>query len=89
MSAVDPQAQQAGAVISDVEQAVEVVVKESKAGYKTTEFWLTAITSVLVALSALPVPHNAQGYVVGAIVALYALARGLAKLGTPSVQPPA
>lgn len=70
----------------DFQPLVPAVVKETKAGYKTTEFWLSLGASLLIAFGTLPTPHDAKGFAVAAIVALYAVARGLAKKGIPSVE---
>lgn len=63
------------------------VVKESKAGYKTTEFWLTILSGIGVATDAVPTPHDTKGYALVVLVALYAIARGIAKRGIPSIEP--
>lgn len=58
-------------------------------GYKTTEFWITALTVVgLVVASAstsLPPRYAAIGAAISG--AAYALARGLAKLNPPKSGP--
>lgn len=71
------------AVIADVPE----VVKESKAGYKTTEFWVTVVTAILVVLNGIPLPEKYEGAVVAALGAVYALSRGIAKKGVPVVEP--
>ncbi len=73
--------------IQDVIGTLPDIVKESKLGYKTTEFWLTLCTSVLVLLDGIPLPEKWEGIVAGALVALYALSRGIAKSGNPVVEP--
>lgn len=65
--------------------AVTVAVQETKAGYKTTEFWLTVAGVIATAVGAVPTPHDAKGYVLVVLVAVYALARGLAKKGVGNV----
>jgi hypothetical protein len=76
----------------DVEGLVPVateVVKETKAGYKTTEFYLTILGSLLTAVGAIPTPHDAKGFIVAGLVALYAVSRGLAKNSVPNITPSA
>lgn len=62
-----------------VEQA-PVVYKETKAGYKTTEFWGATVAAVLDVVTQIPFHDK---LVLTIITALYALARGLAKQGVP------
>jgi hypothetical protein len=60
-----------------------------KPGYKTTEFWVTAIVSAAGLIAALS-GHLAPRYAALAAAAssgLYAVARGLAKVPTPIVPP--
>lgn len=66
--------------------AVAVLVKESKEGYKTTEFWTMVVGSVLVNLNAIPLPEKYEGFVTAGLMGLYALSRGLAKAGVPKVE---
>lgn len=68
-------------------QRVPAAVKESKEGYKTTEFWASLVASVLVVLDVVPADGSAEGVIVGLIAAVYALSRGIAKKGTPVVEP--
>lgn len=78
--------------LTGVIQAFPEIVKESKAGYKTTEFWLAIVTSLLVVFNGVPLPEKFEGFVVAAIGVAYALSRGLAKQGVPVVEvttPPA
>lgn len=72
--------------VTNVINAVPEVVKETKEGYKTTEFWLTVVTSVLVVLNGIPLPEKYEGIVVAALAALYTLSRGTAKQGIPVVE---
>lgn len=83
-----PTIQNFTAVASDV-GAINVpeVVKETKEGYKTTEFWATVASAISVATGLVPTPHDTKGYALVVLVALYALARGLAKKGVPSITP--
>lgn len=71
-----------------IEETIPAVVKEAKSGGKTTEFWLTIATSVLVVFNGIPLPEKFEGVVVAALAAVYALSRGLAKNGVPNVELP-
>lgn len=66
-------------------EALPEVVKESKKGYKTTEFWATVIASVLVLVGPIPVPESKEGGVVALLIGAYTVARGVAKAGSPNV----
>ena len=70
-------------------ESVPEVVKETKAGWKTTEFWATV--AALVGVNAngliLTLPDKYQGVISGALVVAYAFSRGVAKKGIPDVQP--
>lgn len=86
--AVEHPGVQSGVTIEqDFAPLIPEVVKESKAGYKTTEFWVSVVSAFLLAVGALPTPHDTKGFAVAAIVGLYAVARGLAKKGVPVVEP--
>lgn len=61
------------------------VATESKPGYLSTEFWLVIIANVLTQAGALEVPDRYRWVVALVTVVGYALSRGLAKLGEPSV----
>lgn len=66
----------------------EVMRMETRVGWKTTEFWITAIVSVLdvlgMAAGMLPPEH---GSVILAIVnASYNVARGISKHGVPNYE---
>lgn len=63
------------------------VVKEAKAGYKTTEFWLTTVLAILTLLGTFPLPPKFEAVVAGALAAAYSISRGLAKAGVANVQP--
>lgn len=60
-----------------------------KPGYKTSEFWVTTITSIVVALNtsgilgSFTLPTEAIATIAG-IVASYILSRGVAKLNVNS-----
>lgn len=59
--------------------------KESKVGYKTTEFWLSLIVILLAQVGALSLPgHYGKTVTTAAAAAAYAVSRGLAKSGVPS-----
>jgi hypothetical protein len=60
-----------------------------KPGYKTTEFWVTAITSAAALVAALSGNLSPRFAAIAAAVSsgLYAVARGLAKVPTPIVPP--
>jgi hypothetical protein len=73
--------------IDEVIAAIPTVVKESKAGYKTTEFWVTIAISGLTVLGGIPMPDKYNGLVVAALGAAYALSRGIAKKGIPAIEP--
>jgi hypothetical protein len=59
------------------------LLKETKTGYKTTEFW-GAIAAVIADLGTDISSKNKL--IVSGIAALYALARGLAKSGVPTFE---
>lgn len=62
------------------------VVKETKAAYKTTEFWLALVVIVLTQLQLLHLPGKYGDTIATvAAVASYTVSRGIAKAGTPSV----
>jgi len=60
-----------------------------KPGYKTTEFWVTALTSAAALVAALSGHLSPRYAAIAAAVStgLYAIGRGLAKVPTPIVQP--
>lgn len=75
----------------DTEQlgpALTDIIRETKSGWKTTEFWVTVAVSLLTVLDGVPLPEKFEGFVVSAVVVAYALSRGLAKQGVPHVEPP-
>lgn len=63
---------------------VGILISEAKAGWKTTEFWITVVMLILNNVSALPIPDKYQGLINVVMPAIYALSRGLAKHGIPS-----
>lgn len=64
-----------------------LVYKETRAGWRTTEFWITVVSALAVVFNGVPLPESKEGYVVALLAGLYAIARGLAKRGTPHVEP--
>jgi len=62
-----------------------------KPGYKTTEFLAVALVALgsLVAACADVLPARYAAFASSISVGLYALGRGLAKSGSPTVTPPA
>lgn len=62
--------------------SIPAVVKETKSGYKTTEFWASAAIAVLDVVSQIPTKDK---LVATLIVVGYSIARGLAKAGVPNI----
>lgn len=62
------------------------VIKETKAGYKTTEFWAALATVILTQVGALHLPGH-YGATIATVAAVlgYVLSRGIAKAGVPHV----
>lgn len=73
-------------VISDIAP----VIKETKEGWKTTEFWLTVAGLVAVNLNdvVMTLPDKYQAIGSAVLVGLYAVSRGSAKKGIPAVEAP-
>lgn len=59
-----------------------MVTKESKAGWKTTEFYVALGSILLIVLDVIPLADKAEGKYAAIISVGYIVARGLAKLGT-------
>lgn len=78
-----------GNAITEVVSEIPAVVKESKEGYKTTEFWVAIVISLLTVLNGIPMPEKYEGFVVAALGAAYAISRGIAKKGVAHVEPSA
>lgn len=58
------------------------IVQETKAGYKTTEFWLTLASVILTQLGALDLPgHWGKIVVTASVIVAYIISRGVAKAG--------
>lgn len=70
------------ATTTNVVNEVPAVVKEVKAGYKTTEFWVAIATAILAQVGALHLPGK-YGDTIATVsaVGLYILSRGAAKAG--------
>lgn len=64
------------------------VVQESKAGFRTTEFWITIVTALSALIGALPAPDNTGGPLAAFIGAAYVISRGIAKKGVAHVEVP-
>lgn len=62
------------------------IVKEAKAGYKTTEFWVMLAGVLTTQLGALHLPGKYGDTIATVAMVLgYIISRGLAKLGVPDV----
>ena len=72
--------------LHEVYTDVVPLVKETKDGWKTTEFWLTLAGVLALNVNAIPMPDKYQGFASAVILGLYAIARGIAKQGVPDVQ---
>lgn len=65
-----------------------VLFKETKAGYKTTEFWVALVGAAAVQLSVLDIPGKyGKTITTGALLVAYILSRGAAKSGVPVEEP--
>lgn len=73
--------------IEGVIDSLPEVIRESKAGYKTTEFWMTIATVLCSLLAGLPEKYGA--IVTLGAVGSYTLSRGIAKKGIPHIEVPA
>jgi hypothetical protein len=65
-------------------QSIPVVVTEAKAGYRTTEFWVTIALSLLTVLDGVPLPEKYEGFVLALLGVAYTFSRGIAKNGVPA-----
>lgn len=72
--------------VTGVVDALPEVIRETKAGYRTSEFWLTIATVLGTLLAGLPEKYGAL-VTVGSI-ASYVLSRGIAKKGIPHIEAP-
>lgn len=75
-------------LVAAVIEDMPAVIQETKAGYKTTEFWITVGASLLTVLNAVPLPEKYEGVVVAALGVAYVLSRGIAKKGVPHIAAP-
>ncbi len=71
---------------SEVGDEVAYIVKESKAGWRTSEFWITIITTLAVLFNGIPAPESKEGYIAAGLAAIYAVSRGLAKNKVPNTE---
>lgn len=76
----------ADAQLDEVVDLAPVVIKESKDGYRTTEFWVAIAAALATQFDVTSLPEKVQGYVVGAIAVAYVISRGIAKKGVPAVE---
>lgn len=85
----DPQTAAIEQGVTETRDLVPAIIKETKAGYKTTEFWLAVIGLLIVNLNGLvmTLPDKYQAIATAAIAAFYAVSRGQAKSGIPAVEP--
>jgi hypothetical protein len=75
--------------VSAIEQVIAEapqVFKEAKAGYRTTEFWLTVAWVIASQLQVLHLPSKYGDVSSIAAVVAYVLSRGIAKKGVPHVE---
>jgi len=60
---------------------------ETKPGYKTTEFWLTMVTNLVIAANLAGafdgIPNRYAALVAAVVNGAYAISRGQAKQGVP------
>lgn len=87
----DPTPEEIEAGVRDLQEIIAeapIVVKETKAGWKTTEFWATLAGLAAVNLNGviLTLPDKYQAIATGVLIGLYALSRGQAKKGIPAVE---
>jgi hypothetical protein len=73
--------------IENVLEHIPAVIEESKKGYKTTEFWLTLAGLAAINLGGvvMTLPDKYQAIGTAVLAGLYAVSRGQAKAGIPSV----
>jgi hypothetical protein len=73
--------------VDDFIESIPTVVKETKAGWRTTEFWVLVVGSLAIVLEGVQVPAKYEGAVAAVLGGLYIVSRGLAKKGVPVVEP--
>lgn len=68
-------------------EALPLIYTETRAGYKTTEFWLTVAGLAALNLNGviLTLPDKWQAVGTAVLAGLYAISRGFAKKGIPAV----
>jgi hypothetical protein len=78
----------ADAPLSDIVADFEPVIKETREGYKTTEFWGAVAGLAALNLNGviMTLPDKWQAIGSAAIIGLYAISRGLAKKGIPAIE---
>lgn len=76
--------------VREVVADLPTAIKETKAGYKTTEFWLTVAGLVALNLNGviLTLPDKYQALGSAVLAGLYAISRGQAKSGVPTIETP-
>ena len=79
--------------VADIQALVEdipAIVRETKAGYKTTEFWLTIAGLLAVNLNGVVMSLPDKYQMIGSVImgGVYVLSRGTAKKGIPHVEKP-
>lgn len=83
---VEAEVHDAAGEVSALVGTGSALVKETKSGYKTTEFWLTIAGAVLAEVGALPgIGGSAKTFVAAGLAAVYSLSRGIAKNGIPFI----
>ena len=70
-----------------LEPAINTIITESRAGYKTTEFWVSVAVSLFAVVDPASLPDWAQTGLIAVAAGAYAISRGLAKQGVPAVEP--
>jgi hypothetical protein len=92
----DIQSGDTASAVGDIEHTYEhlaplvpAVIQETKAGYKTTEFWLLIAYEILQQTEALVTLHGGWQKAAATVTPLlaYILSRGIAKKGVPNEVP--
>lgn len=76
--------------VHNVVEDIGPVIRETKSGWRTSEFWLTVATLAAVNLSGviLTLPDKYQAIASAVVAGLYAISRGQAKQNIPHVEDP-
>ena len=76
--------------VREVVHDLPAAIKETRAGYKTTEFWLAIAGVVALNLNGviMTLPDKYQALGTAVIAGLYAISRGQAKSGVPAIETP-